>query len=152
MKLVLEICDGILVLDKDANIGDSAANYFSVVRDTIFEIGLTPNRADAMSHYGVARDLLAALKFKKIIAFEFCSQSNSEKSQKETRKNIEINISIEDADKCQRYTGIVIKSIKVKPSPNWLKDKLESLGIKPINNIVDVTNYASLLRSTTSCI
>ena len=133
--------DGILVLDKDANIGDSAANYFSVVRDTIFEIGLTPNRADAMSHYGVARDLLAALKFKKLLPLNSSLKAIPEKSQKETRKNIEINISIEDADQCQRYTGIVIKNIKVKPSPKWLKDKLESIGIKPINNIVDVTNY-----------
>ena len=133
--------DGILVLDKDANIGDSAANYFSVVRDTIFEIGLTPNRADAMSHYGVARDLLAALKFKKLLPLNSSLKAIPEKSQIETRKNIEINISIEDANQCQRYTGIVIKNIKVKPSPKWLKDKLESIGIKPINNIVDVTNY-----------
>ena len=133
--------DGILVLDKDANIGDSAANYFSVVRDTIFEIGLTPNRADAMSHYGVARDLLAALKFKKLLPLNSSLKAIPEKPQIETRKNIEISISIEDADQCQRYTGIVINSIKVKPSPKWLKDKLESIGIKPINNIVDVTNY-----------
>ena len=133
--------DGILVLDKDANIGDSAANYFNVVRDTIFEIGLTPNRADAMSHYGVARDLLAALKFKKLLPTSSALKAIPEKSQIETRKNIEINISIEDADQCQRYTGIVIKNIQVKPSPKWLKDKLESIGIKPVNNIVDVTNY-----------
>ena len=133
--------DGILVLDKDANIGDSAANYFSVVRDTIFEIGLTPNRADAMSHYGVARDLLAALKFKKLLPLNSSLKAIPKKPQIETRKNIEISISIEDADQCQRYTGIVINSIKVKPSPKWLKDKLESIGIKPINNIVDVTNY-----------
>ena len=133
--------DGVLVLDKDANIGDSAANYFSVVRDTIFEIGLTPNRADAMSHYGVARDLLAALKFKKLLPLNSSLKAIPEKPQIETRKNIEISISIEDADQCQRYTGIVINSIKVKPSPKWLKYKLESIGIKPINNIVDVTNY-----------
>jgi len=133
--------EGILVLEKDANIGDSASNYFSVVRDTIFEIGLTPNRADAMSHYGVARDLLAALKFKKLLPLDSALKAIPEKSQIETRKNIEINISIEDADQCQRYTGIVIKSIKVKSSPKWLKEKLESIGVKPINNIVDVTNY-----------
>ena len=133
--------DGILVLNKDANIGDSAANYFNVVSDTIFEIGLTPNRADAMSHYGVARDLLAALKFKKLLPSSSTLKAIPDKSQIVTRKNIEINISIEDADQCQRYTGIVIKNIQVKPSPKWLKDKLESIGIKPINNIVDVTNY-----------
>ena len=133
--------DGILVLNKDANIGDSAANYFNVVRDTIFEIGLTPNRADAMSHYGVARDLLAALKFKKLLPPSSALKAIPEKSQIETRKNIEINISIEDAYQCQRYTGIIIKNIQVKQSPKWLKDKLESIGIKPINNIVDVTNY-----------
>jgi len=133
--------DGILVLDKDANIGDSAENYFNVVKDTIYEIGLTPNRADAMSHYGVARDLLAALKFKKLLPSSSTLKAIPDRSQIVTRKNIEINISIEDADQCQRYTGIVIKNIQVKPSPKWLKDKLESIGIKPINNIVDVTNY-----------
>jgi phenylalanyl-tRNA synthetase beta chain len=133
--------DGILVLDKDANIGDSAANYFNVFRDTIFEIGLTPNRADAMSHYGVARDLLAALKFKKLLPSSSALKAIPEKSQIVTKKNIEINISIENSVQCQRYTGIVIKNIQVKPSPKWLKDILESIGIKPINNIVDVTNY-----------
>jgi phenylalanyl-tRNA synthetase beta chain len=133
--------DGILVLDKDANIGDSASNYFNVFRDTIFEIGLTPNRADAMSHYGVARDLLAALKFKKLLPSSSALKAIPEKSQIVTKKNIEINISIENSVQCQRYTGIVIKNIQVKPSPKWLKDILESIGIKPINNIVDVTNY-----------
>jgi phenylalanyl-tRNA synthetase beta chain len=133
--------DGILVLDKNAKVGDSAANYFNVVSDTIFEIGLTPNRADAMSHYGVARDLLAALKFKKLLPFDSALKVIPEKSQIEIRKNTEINISIEDSNQCQRYTGIVIKNIQVKPSPKWLKNKLESIGIKPINNIVDVTNY-----------
>ncbi len=133
--------DGILILDKDANVGDSAADYFNVVRDTIFEIGLTPNRADAMSHYGVARDLLSALKFKKLLPSSSALKAIPEKKQIETRKNIEINISIEDADQCQRYTGIVIKNIQVKSSPKWLKDKLESIGVKSINNIVDVTNF-----------
>ena len=133
--------DGILVLDRDANIGDSVADYFDVVSDTIFEIGLTPNRADAMSHYGVARDLLAALKFKKILPFDSSIKALPEKARIETRKEIKINISIENSDQCQRYSGIVIKNIQVKSSPKWLKNKLESIGLKPINNIVDVTNY-----------
>ena len=133
--------DGILVLNSDAEIGDSAANYFDIVSDTIFEIGLTPNRADAMSHYGVARDLLAALKFKKILPSHSTLNPLPEIKQIATRKNIEINISIQDADQCHRYSGIVIENIRVKPSPKWLKEKLESIGIKPINNIVDVTNY-----------
>ena len=133
--------DGILVLDRDANIGDSVADYFDVVSDTIFEIGLTPNRADAMSHYGVARDLLAALKFRKILPFDSSIKALPEKARIETRKEIKINISIENSDQCQRYSGIVIKNIQVKSSPKWLKNKLESIGLKPINNIVDVTNY-----------
>jgi phenylalanyl-tRNA synthetase beta chain len=133
--------DGILVLDRDANVGDLAADYFDVVSDTIFEIGLTPNRADAMSHYGVARDLLAALKFKKILPFDSSITALPEKAFIKTRKEIEINISIENSDQCQRYSGIVIKNTQVKSSPKWLKDRLESIGIKPINNIVDVTNY-----------
>ncbi len=133
--------DGILVINSDAEIGDSAANYFDIVSDTIFEIGLTPNRADAMSHYGVARDLLAALKFKKILPSHSTLNPLPEIKQIATKKNIEINISIQDADQCNRYSGIVIENIRVKPSPKWLKEKLESIGIKPINNIVDVTNY-----------
>ena len=133
--------DGILVLNSDAKIGDLAANYFDIVSDTIFEIGLTPNRADAMSHYGVARDLLAALKFKKILPSHSTLNPLPEIKQIATKKNIEINISIQDVDQCNRYSGIVIENIRVKPSPKWLKEKLESIGIKPINNIVDVTNY-----------
>ena len=133
--------DGILLLNSDAEIGDSAANYFDIVSDTIFEIGLTPNRADAMSHYGVARDLLAALKFKKILPSHSTLNPLPEIKQIATKKNIEINISIQDANQCNRYSGIVIENIRVKPSPKWLKEKLESIGIKPINNIVDVTNY-----------
>ena len=133
--------DGILVLNSDAKIGDLAANYFDIVSDTIFEIGLTPNRADAMSHYGVARDLLAALKFKKLLPSNSALIPLPEIKQIATRKNIEINISIQDPDQCQRYSGIVIENIQVKSSPKWLIEKLESIGIKSINNIVDVTNY-----------
>ena len=133
--------DGILILNEDANIGDLAADYFDIVTDTIFEIGLTPNRADAMSHYGVARDLLAALKFKKLLPSNSSLIPLPEAKKIIAKKKIEIKISIDRSDQCQRYSGIIIENIKVKSSPKWLKEKLESIGIKPINNIVDVTNY-----------
>ena len=108
---------------------------------THFEIGLTPNRADAMSHYGVARDLMVGLKFKKLISSNTNLKDLPKKSELTFNKNDNIQINIENPKLCYRYSGIIIKNINVKPSPIWLKEKLESIGLKPINNIVDITNY-----------
>lgn len=131
---------GIMVLDPEAEIGSLAKDYFKVVEDYVFEIGLTPNRADATSHLGVARDLVAVLnnfypdqKFTlKIPSVEAFKIDN------ESRK---IEIEIEDTVVCPRYTGITVSNLKVKESPAWMQNHLKSLGLKPINNIVDITNF-----------
>lgn len=133
--------EGVVILNSSSKIGSDVKDYFDVKIDTIFEIGLTPNRADAMSHYGVARDLLVALKFKKII------NQNTQLKKLPIYKKLDlkveesINIQIDNPKQCYRYSGVIIKNINVRPSPNWLKEKLESIGLKPINNVVDITNY-----------
>ena len=133
--------EGIIVLDNNAKIGTNADKYFNITSDSIFEIGLTPNRADAMSHYGVARDLMAALKFKRLINSNANLKDLPKKSDLILKKKNNLKINIENPKLCYRYSGIVIKNINVKPSPIWLKEKLESIGLKTINNIVDITNY-----------
>ena len=133
--------DGIMVLSGDYKAGDQAKIVFDVKEDTIFDIGLTPNRADAMSHYGVARDLMAALKYNSKIEVDqklkpLSSTVDFNQDQKTTFK-----VSVLEPKKCMRYTGIILKNVQVKSSPNWLKNKLTSIGVKSINNIVDATNF-----------
>lgn len=132
--------DGIMVLDPDAEIGSPAKEYFKVEDDYVFEIGLTPNRADATSHIGVARDLVAvinhlhpgknlSLKLPSVDDFKIDNTSRH------------IDVVIEDEQACPRYSGLTISGIEVKESPEWLKNNLRSIGLKPISNIVDITNY-----------
>ena len=129
--------DGIMVLDADAQVGLPARDYFKIETDHVFEIGLTPNRTDAMSHYGVARDLRAALKQHGIDAnlvlpeVRFSVDDNS----------LTIPIAVEDIEGCPQYLGVTISDVKVEASPTWLQNKLRAIGLKPINNVVDVTNY-----------
>jgi phenylalanyl-tRNA synthetase beta chain len=132
---------GIMVINDKVLVGQKASEHFKIQNDTIFEIGLTPNRADAMSHYGVARDLLAAINFKKHngAGSKLIKLPKAIKSDFKPEK--EIKIEIEDPKVCFRYTGVVIKNIKVEESPNWLKSKLEAIGVKSINNVVDTTNF-----------
>jgi phenylalanyl-tRNA synthetase beta chain len=125
--------DGIMVLQTELPLGTSAAEYFKVENDYTFEIGLTPNRADAASHLGVARDLRALLKR------EICK--GEEKSLPAPKEKVAINVSVENSEACPRYSGIVIKDVSVKESPEWLKNRLKSIGLSPINNIVDCTNF-----------
>lgn len=130
--------EGILILPPIAKIGTLAADYFKIKTDTIFEIGLTPNRVDASSHYGVARDLLAVL-----------SHKNPNKHQLSLPavdvflegKETPITVEIADASLCPRYSSLTISNIKVAASPTWLQNKLKAIGLTPINNIVDITNY-----------
>ena len=133
--------DGIMVLSDNYNAGDLAKTVFEVNEDTIFEIGLTPNRADAMSHYGVARDLMAALKFNSKIEVGQKLKSLSSKVDFNQDRKTAFKVSVLEPKKCMRYTGIILKDVQVKSSPNWLKNKLTSIGVKSINNIVDATNY-----------
>lgn len=129
--------EGIMVLDENAPVGTSAREYFQIEEDYIFEIGLTPNRADAASHLGVARDLAAArslqVTFPKI-----------ETNIREPEVTGPVAIQIEDAEACPRYSALLIEGIQVQESPDWLKNRLRLIGLKPVNNIVDITNYVMM--------
>ena len=124
---------GIMILPADTPIGIAAKTYFKMEDDFMFEIGLTPNRADAASHLGVARDLAAYLR----IPYQMPDVS----AFKTDNENLTIAVKVEDNLACPRYSSVSISGVKVQSSPDWLKDKLKVIGIRPINNIVDVTNY-----------
>ena len=130
--------DGIMVLDATAKVGMNASEYFQLESDTVFDIGLTPNRSDAMGHIGVARDLLAVLnlKGKKL---QMCKPSVEAFKVDNTSKVIDVEV--KDSRLCPRYSGVSISGVKVVDSPNWLQIKLKSIGITPTNNVVDITNY-----------
>ena len=130
--------DGIMVLDHDLKVGTPAAAIFEVENDQVFEIGLTPNRADAMSHLGTARDLKSGL-VQKEINLEFITPSVSA-FHVDTR-TLRIDVDVKNKELAPRYCGITISGITVKPSPMWLQHRLKAIGLKPINNIVDATNY-----------
>lgn len=135
--------DGIMVLDDKAVPGTPAATYFKVETDTIFEIGLTPNRNDAGSHFGVARDLYAAL----IVNNRNCSipiLPNVSDIKPNAGNSFRIDISVENKKSCPRYTGLLFDNVKVADSPEWLQKKLQSVGIRPVNNVVDITQFVML--------
>ena len=124
---------GIIVLDTDLPNGTPASAYFEVTQDQILEIGLTPNRADAASHLGVARDLKALLRR------DLCLPE--EKSLSVEAQGPVVQVVVDNAADCPRYAGVVLTNIQVGPSPQWLQHFLRSLGLEPINNVVDITNY-----------
>ncbi len=130
---------GVIVLPAEARTGIPAAQYFHPYQDTIYEIGLTPNRMDAMSHMGVARDVCAYLTHhdKK----ELRIKRPSVNAFKVQDQSLPVTVRIENETACQRYSGVSISGIKVAESPQWLKDRLLSIGVRPINNIVDITNF-----------
>lgn len=130
--------DGIMVLDNDLNAGTPAAEIFDIENDHVFEIGLTPNRSDAMSHWGVARDLKAGLLQHDINKGIITPSTSSFKIEKRVHK---IDVQVLDGEKAPRYAGVVISGLKVDDSPKWLKNRLKAIGLSPINNVVDITNY-----------
>ena len=130
---------GIIVLPNSVEVGKPAAEYFKPYTDYIFEIGLTPNRMDAMSHYGVAKDVCAYLTHHNHTPIKPTPIFNSE--FKVDNNSLPIKITVENVDACLRYVGVSISNVEVKESPDWLKTKLLSIGLRPINNIVDVTNF-----------
>ena len=130
--------DGIMILDSNIKPGTPISEVFNLENDNILEIGLTPNRSDAMSHYGVARDLKAFYDFKSIKSKLILPSVNNFESVKLDEN---FKITIEDIDKCPFYSGLIIKNIKVGPSSKELQNKLKSIGLKTINNIVDITNF-----------
>ena len=130
---------GIIVLEQTVVTGTKASNVFETYDDYTFEIGLTPNRMDAMSHLGVARDVCAYLWHHD--KTEMRAVSPFKNGFKTDTSNLPINVIIENNNACKRYSGVTISNIKVQESPVWLQNKLKSIGLKPINNIVDITNF-----------
>jgi phenylalanyl-tRNA synthetase beta chain len=135
--------EGIIVLPVTAPVGMKARDYYGIQDEYVLEVDITPNRADAASHYGVARDLAAYLR-------------QDDPSLKLSRPSVDqfkvdntsfpVRVSVENTEACLRYAGITLDGIQIKESPKWLKDRLLSIGVRPINNVVDVTNY--LLHET----
>lgn len=130
--------DGIMVLDDKLQPGTPVAKIFNIENDEVFEIGLTPNRADAMSHLGVARDIRAGLN-QKNISTELITPSIS--NFRVDKRILKMDITVNDSKITPRYCGVTISDLTVKPSPQWLVNRLKSIGLTPKNNIVDATNY-----------
>jgi phenylalanyl-tRNA synthetase beta chain len=130
--------DGIMVLDESLQPGTSAATVFKIENDEVFEIGLTPNRADAMSHFGTARDVRAGM-LQSGVNVELITPSVT--NFRVDKRTLKIDIDVKDSKLVPRYCGLTISGITVKPSPTWLQNRLKAIGINPKNNIVDVTNY-----------
>ena len=128
---------GILILPDTIAVGTPVADYFKVEDDIVFEIGLTPNRADAASHLGVARDVKALFGTDTKVQLNMPSVDGFTEGNKENS----ITVEIKNAEGCSRYSGIEISGIRVAPSPDWLQNRLKSIGVRPINNVVDITNY-----------
>ena len=131
--------DGIMVLDDGIEVGTPAKEVFELYTDHVFEIGLTPNRADAMSHLGVARDLYAGLLQLEETRKKLTTPSVSDVHVDERTCNIKIDV--ENSKLVPRYCGITITDLKVGESPQWLQNRLKAIGLTPINNVVDITNY-----------
>lgn len=131
--------EGIMVLTADATVGAPAAEYLGLKGDHILEIGLTPNRNDAMGHIGVARDLVAAVRYRTDGAMDLKWPSVDEFAK--DGDGVAIKVEVADPAACPRYAGVTLANVAVGPSPAWLQDALIAIGLKPINNVVDVTNF-----------
>lgn len=130
--------DGIMVLEPNTRIGTLACDYFEIIADTIFDIGLTPNRVDAASHIGVARDLIAVFAN---LGQDKTLKKPSVDGFKNDNNNMPFIVEVEDTNACPRYSGVTISGVSVGESPTWLQNRLQAIGQSPINNIVDITNY-----------
>jgi len=129
--------EGIIVLDSSARIGMPAADYFGVTTDTVYEIGLTPNMIDCSSHFGVARALAAYYNLQKPVRAKLHEITGLKKESDSGA----VSITIEAPEACIRYSGLTIRGIRVGPSPAWLQTRLRAIGLNPINNVVDITNF-----------
>ncbi len=129
---------GIIILSENVTVGQLAKEYYQIKSDIVFEIGLTPNRIDAASHLGVARDLRAVLLQRKNISTPLITKFSSLPSENNSN---EIVVEIKNPNDCKRYCSVTISNVMVQDSPDWLKEKLNAIGLRPINNIVDITNY-----------
>ena len=133
--------DGIIVLPEDAVVGTPAAEYYNLESDWLIEVDITANRADALSHWGVARDLYAWLKQN---GYETSLHRPSDEAFAVDNHDLPIEVKIENTEACKRYACVSITDCEVKESPDWLKNKLTTIGLRPINNIVDITNYVMM--------
>jgi phenylalanyl-tRNA synthetase beta chain len=131
--------EGIMVLDKDAVPGTPASEYFKIEKDSVYQIGLTPNRIDSGSHFGAARDLAAYLNINE--GRSTTARLPSVNAFKPDNNNNPYEVIIENSTDCPRYTGVTISGVKIGESPEWLKNKLRAIGLNPINNVVDITNF-----------
>lgn len=129
--------EGIIVLPEDVPVGLAASEYYKVETDYVFEIGLTPNRVDGSSHFGVARDIAAFLNQSAPVRASLPQLPD----YKPDNNDLFIDVQIENPVDCKRYAGVTLSGIEVKPSPEWLKTRLKAIGLNPINNVVDATNY-----------
>lgn len=130
--------DGIIVLPQDVVPGTLAKDYYNIKNDYVFEVDITPNRADACSHYGVARDLYAWLVQN---GYQTSLHRPETSEFKVDNHDMDIDVVVENTEACPRYAGVAIKNVTVKESPEWLQNKLRLIGVRPVNNIVDITNY-----------
>lgn len=130
--------DGIIVLPEDAVVGTPAAEYYGLESDFVIEVDITPNHSDACSHWGVARDLYAYLKQNGV---ETKLHRPDVEGFKVQNTDLKIDVKVEAGEACPRYCAVSVKNCEVKESPKWLKDRLTTVGLRPINNIVDITNY-----------
>ncbi len=130
--------DGIIVLPQDVVPGTLAKDYYNIKSDYVFEVDITPNRADACSHYGVARDLYAWLVQN---GYQTLLHRPETSEFKVDNHDMDIDVVVENTEACPRYAGVAIKNVTVKESPEWLQNKLRLIGVRPVNNIVDITNY-----------
>ena len=133
--------DGIIVLPEDAVVGTPAAEYYHLESDWLIEVDITANRADALSHWGVARDLYAWLKRN---GYQTALHKPSTEHFHVDNHNLPIEVKIENTEACKRYACVSVTDCEVKESPDWLKNKLTTIGLRPINNIVDITNYVMM--------
>ncbi len=131
--------DGIMVLPEETKVGTPLREVIELKEDFVFEIGLTPNRSDATNHIGVAKDLAAGLQIQK--GLDSSVQLPDVSAFKVDSQSLPIEVEVRDSKLCPRYSGVSIKGVTIKESPEWLKEKLESIGVKSINNIVDITNF-----------
>ena len=130
--------DGIIVLPAETPVGMKASDYYHVDNDTLIEVDITPNRSDAACHYGVARDLYA---YYRAHGQQVALTKPAIDGFKVDNHNLDIKVQIENTEACPRYTGVSIQNVTVQESPDWLKQALSTIGLRPINNIVDVTNF-----------
>ena len=129
---------GIIVLPDDAVVGTPAKDYYHTESEYIIEVDITPNRADACSHFGVARDLYAWLVQN---GYQTSLKKPSVEAFAVDNHDLQIGVEVENTEACPRYAGVTVKGVTVKESPEWLKNKLSLIGLRPINNIVDITTY-----------